>query len=273
MSKIDLTSKEWCELVFEGKNKKYGAYKLRQESTGRHVKALIAVLVLALLVFFLPSLISVVFTPKEEDRIIVTDVTELSNLEEPEEPEEVEEPVEPEYIPPPPEVIQTIKFTPPVITEQEVAPEEEMKTMEEVTTSEAVVGAQDQTEGLTANEADLDKLNEIVDAPPVENKPYDYVEQMPQFPGGDKEMLSFISQNLRYPAAAQENGIQGRVIVRFVISTTGEVTNVTIARSLDPICDKEAIRVIKMMPKWIPGKQNGNAVSVNYSVPVVFKLI
>ena len=106
-----------------------------------------------------------------------------------------------------------------------------------------------------------------------EEKPYEAVEQMPTFPGGETELMKFIRDNLKYPVIAQENGIQGRVILRFVVSKTGTIDNVTVLRSLDPTCDKEAIRVVKSMPKWIPGKQNGNNVPVYFTLPVVFKLL
>ena len=87
-----------------------------------------------------------------------------------------------------------------------------------------------------------------------------------------KRTLSFIAKNLRYPTIAQENGIQGKVFVRFVVSATGDVKDVKVMRSLDPYCDKEAIRVIQSLPKWIPGKQNGRNVPVYYTVPITFKL-
>lgn len=106
-----------------------------------------------------------------------------------------------------------------------------------------------------------------------DEKPYEAVEQMPTFPGGETELMKFIRDNLKYPVIAQENGIQGRVILRFVVSKTGAIDNVTVLRSLDPTCDKEAIRVVKSMPKWIPGKQNGNNVPVYFTLPVVFKLL
>lgn len=95
---------------------------------------------------------------------------------------------------------------------------------------------------------------------------------MPQFPGGDKELLSYIAKNLHYPVIAAENGIQGKVFVRFVVSATGKVEDVTVVRSLDPNCDKEALRVICSLPQWIPGKQNGRNVPVYYTVPITFKI-
>ena len=106
-----------------------------------------------------------------------------------------------------------------------------------------------------------------------EDRPYDAVEQMPTFPGGEAELMKFIRDNLRYPLTAKKEGIQGRVILRFVVTKTGAIDNITVLRSLDPACDEEAIRLIKSMPRWIPGKQNGNNVPVYYTLPVVFKLM
>ena len=103
-------------------------------------------------------------------------------------------------------------------------------------------------------------------------KPYTTVEQMPSFVGGESEMQRFISQNLKYPIVAQEAGIQGRVTVRFVVSRTGDIEDIEIMRNLDPSCDREAIRVIKSMPRWVAGKQNGKEVSVYFTLPIVFRI-
>ena len=103
-------------------------------------------------------------------------------------------------------------------------------------------------------------------------KVYQLVEQMPQFPGGDKALVEFIERNLQYPIEQYESSIQGKVIVHFIINSTGKVSNPEILRSLDRGCDKEAIRVIKLLPKFIPGKQNGQNVAVWYTLPVTFKL-
>jgi len=266
MSKIDLTSKEWCELVFEGKNKEYGAYELRQSSTKRHYTALIIVVALALVLFSLPTLIDIV-TPKE-DHLVVTEVTTLSDLQEPDEMKEEAQKIE---APPPPPLKSSIKFTAPVITKEEIHENDEIKTQDEVIKSEFTVGVHD-VEGTDEEQGKLlEEINEIAQV----EKIYDHVsvEQLPQYPGGDKAMREFIIKNLRYPTVAQENGIEGKVYVRFIVSKTGEVTSVEVIKSVHPLCDKEAIRVIQLMPKWIPGKNNGNPVSVIYSMPVVFKLL
>lgn len=112
----------------------------------------------------------------------------------------------------------------------------------------------------------------VTQAPVEEEKVFDMVEQMPTFPGGQAELLSFIGKNLKYPTIAQENGTQGRVICQFIVGKDGTVRDVQVVKSLDPYCDKEAIRVIRSMPRWIPGKQNGKPVTVKYTVPITFRL-
>ena len=103
-------------------------------------------------------------------------------------------------------------------------------------------------------------------------KVYDIVEQMPSFPGGPAELMKWLSSHVQYPAIAIESCIQGRVIVAFIVEPDGSVSNAKLMRSIDPSIDQEALRVVRQMPKWIPGKQNGAAVRVKYNVPVIFKL-
>ena len=118
-------------------------------------------------------------------------------------------------------------------------------------------------------------VNAPVAAPVVEeedNVVFQVVETMPSFPGGDADLFKFLSTNVKYPVIAQENGIQGRVICQFVVNKDGTIVDVEVVRSVDPSLDKEAIRVIKSMPKWSPGKQRGKPVRVKYTLPVNFKL-
>ena len=103
-------------------------------------------------------------------------------------------------------------------------------------------------------------------------KPFDVVEQMPQFPGGMKELMTFLSENVRYPEAAHKTGVQGRVIANFVVEKDGSITEAKIVKSVSPELDAEALRVINSMPNWIPGRQNGEAVRVKYTIPVTFQL-
>lgn len=106
----------------------------------------------------------------------------------------------------------------------------------------------------------------------VKDKPLTSVEQMPLFPGGEEALIKFFRDNIHYPTSAALAKTEGRVIIRFVVRKTGNVTDVEVLRSLDPACDKEAVRIVKMMPKWIPGKQSGQNVSTYFVVPIVFKL-
>jgi TonB family protein len=101
---------------------------------------------------------------------------------------------------------------------------------------------------------------------------FDVVESMPQFPGGDMALHQFIGNNLIYPVKAQESGIQGRVILQFEIDEKGEIHNIVVVRSISKELDEEAIRILKSMPKWIPGKQRGKAVKVKYTLPISFRL-
>lgn len=106
----------------------------------------------------------------------------------------------------------------------------------------------------------------------ADNKIYDVVEEMPQFPGGPSAMFEYLSKSIHYPKEAEEKVIQGRVIVNFVVEPDGSISNVKVSKSVDPLLNKEAVRVVESMPHWIPGKQNGNAVRVKYTAPVTFKL-
>ena len=137
-----------------------------------------------------------------------------------------------------------------------------------------------ETESIEVNTED-DKETEVVIAAPVEAQQEEeeeevvfvIVESMPEFPGGQQALFKFLSENVKYPVIAQENGIQGRVICQFVVNKDGSIVDVEVVRSGgDPSLDKEAIRVIKSMPKWKPGKQLGKPVRVKYTVPVNFKL-
>ena len=104
------------------------------------------------------------------------------------------------------------------------------------------------------------------------NMVYDVVEVMPQFPGGQTAMLQYMMKNIKYPKQAMKEGIQGRVTVSFIVEKDGRVSNVRLLRSVQPLLDKEAIRVVKSMPKWSPGKQKGKPVRVRFNLPVMFKL-
>jgi len=133
--------------------------------------------------------------------------------------------------------------------------------------------AQNRSENERRNRVLLADIKDTLKHEEIDDKVYCYVtEQNPQFPGGDKALLDFINKNLKYPESAIKADIHGKVMLRFVITITGEVEKVEIIRSLQPDCDKEAIRIIKLLPKFIPGKQSGKPVSVWYNLPVTFKM-
>lgn len=120
---------------------------------------------------------------------------------------------------------------------------------------------------------------EIVAAPvaaPIQEEDeqviFQVVEEMPHFPGGEQALMKWLSENIRYPVIAQENGIQGRVICQFVVNTDGSIVDIQVVRGVHPSLDEEAVRVIKSMPKWVPGKQRGKPVRVRFTLPINFKL-
>lgn len=270
MAKIDLSSAEWCDLIFNGKNKAYGAYKMRENSPKRHNIAVVLVIVIALVGFSIPTLVKLA-TPKQKE--VMTEVTTLSQLEEPEVKQEEMKRVEP-VAPPPPALKSSIKFTAPVIKkDEEVRDEDEIKSQKELTQTKVAISIADVRGNDEANGKDIADLKQVITQAPVEEeKIFDMVEQMPQFPGGDAELLKYIADHLKYPVIAAENGVQGRVICQFIVGKDGKVRDVKILKTLDPYCDKEAVRVMATMPHWIPGKQNGKAVAVKYTVPITFRL-
>ena len=269
MAKVDLTSQEWCDLIFEGRNKEYGAYKMRARAARRLNFSVVLVIVIAAVGFSIPRLITMVTPEKKE---VMTEVTTLSQLEEPEVKQEEVQKVQP-VAPPPPALKSSIKFTAPVIKkDEEVADEDQMKSQEELTESKVTISIADVQGTDEEGGVLVEDLKQVVTEAPVEEEVFDMVEQAPQFPGGQAELMSWLGKNIRYPVIAQENGIQGRVVCQFVVGSDGSVRDIKVVRSLDPSCDKEAVRVIQSMPKWIPGRQNGKAVSVRYTLPVTFRL-
>jgi len=270
MSKIDLVAGDWVDLVFEGKNQAYGAYKLRKGTTKRNIIAMISILAAAVVVFSVVAIKSVI--EANRGKVDVTQVTELSQINQPKKKAEVKQKPKVDVE----RVKSSVKFTAPVIKrDDQVKPEDEIKTQEEIMSTKTAIGALD-VKGNDDAAGEVLKIKEAVaqpePKPEVETKIFEVVEQMPQFPGGDAALMKFLSENVKYPVVAQENGVQGRVVISFVVERDGSITDVKVARSVDPSLDREAARVVKSMPNWIPGKQNGSAVRVKYNVPVSFRL-
>lgn len=271
MAKIDLNSEAWCNLVFENKNKDYGAYRLRLSSGKRHATAMLFIIILAVLVISGTYIMKMVSeSMKQKD--VMAEVTTLTKLPPAEKKENNENVKKIETAPPPP-LKSSIKFTPPVIKkDEEVNDEDEIKSQEELLAVKTGISVKDVVGTDEVHGKDISEVREVAQEAPKEEEPFLLVEQMPQFPGGEKAMMNFINKNIVYPPIVLENGIQGKVVVRFVVSKTGSIEKVEVLKSIDPECSKEAVRVIKMMPKWIPGKQNGTPVPVYFILPVIFRL-
>ena len=281
MAKIDLYDPKWVEMVFAGKNKEYGAYQLRKGTSGRNIKALLILVIAAALVGgFLAW--KVIEQKQAEEQQAYMEAMELAKLQQQAKKEEKKkEPVKPkvEMKKEIPVARETQKFTAPVIKKDELVKEENQVKQMDKLDDKVAVGTENK-EGVKDRTVE-DVRNDIaVAAPPpppapkpeVATKVFDVVEEMPSFPGGQGALMSYLASNIKYPVVAQENGVQGRVIVSFVVERDGSISDVRVARSVDPSLDREAQRVVKSMPRWSPGKQNGSTVRVKYTVPVVFRL-
>lgn len=277
---VDLSSQEWRDLVFEGKNKDFGAYVLRRDSVSRHNKSMLVLLIIFAIVAVLAIVVKTVQERAAEAR--PEDVTEQTIVEMPveeveetpeEEPQKFEEQELEQVVQE--ELLNTQKVTEVLIADDEEV-EEEFKSQDEIKEDDRAMGAVNEDRGvddiINAQEHKEVVVVEEKAPEPEPDKVFDAVEQPPQFPGGDAALLKYISDNLRYPQLAIENNIQGRVVVQFVVTKTGQVGEVKVVRSKDPDLDKEAVRVVKTIPRFQPGKQNGNAVNVWYTLPITFKL-
>lgn len=274
----NLNSSEWCDIIFDGKNKSYGAFELRQSSSKRHILAFGVVVLFAIAVSALPTIMSTInaatarYNSAGIDDIYTTTAIEVENKL----PEaEIAKPEMPE----PPKFVKMTKFVPPTVVHDEEAPEEtEMVNMSDVAKGDDAIGVFNVKEGSTDADAvrktfETDVVGDGTGgAAPKEPEILIHAQFMPQFPGGESEMYKYIYDNIKYPTVDQEMGTQGKVTLRFVVTKTGEISDIQLLKGISPTCDKEAIRVLKGMPRWIPGKNNGVAVPVYFTMPIVFKL-
>lgn len=276
---VDLSSKEWCDIVFDGKNKEYGAYQLRATSVKRHTKALLSVvIVLALILTAIILVMTGVFKSADEDINAKNEQEEVIMAPEdiPEEEEQMDIPEQkPEEVQAEEEVAATQAVTEVKIVET-VDKDREVKDQEQVLENTAQLGADDHK---GVEDVNRDRVvKEVVEEKPVE-KPKEegplsvaMVEQKPSFPGGETAMYKWLQDNIIYPAAASEEGVQGKVTVQFIVEKDGSITHVQVVRGKHPALDAEAARVIRKMPRWTPGRNNGQPVRVTYHLPVQFKL-
>jgi protein TonB len=270
-----MESKYWKmqldDIIFESRNKSYGAYALRQSYGKRMKRGVIGGLAVFALLISSP-LIATRLTPTKVDLDVTPiDMTDIV----PDKPKDDLVPPPPPPPPPPPKQIATVRFVPPIVT-LEAETEPPMPNPADIT-----VNVANQTQEGENREAFVPAVvtpvapppDEPVVAKPVEDKTVHLiVEQVPEFPDGTKAMFKWLSDNVKYPPIARENGIEGTVYVGFVVGKDGSIQNVQIKRGISGGCNEEAVRVVQAMPAWKPGRQNGKAVNVAFTLPIKFKL-
>lgn len=280
MSKVDLKSRDWCELVFEGRNKEYGAYELRAKSGQRQVKGIIAILILiaaiAVLVGIKMAADSIMANSRDRDAELATELSQLKK----DEPVQKKEEIKQEYEQPEVQKVAvkaSIQFTVPEIVDV-VDESKKMKNQEELNRSNISIASQDY-EGDVNGKGTIDDLKDNQQAggnqaaPEEDSKIYTIVETPASFPGGEAALLNYVNSHLKYPAIAQEEGIQGKVVLKFVVLENGNVGQVQVVQSLESHCDQEAIRVVKSLPRFSPGKQQGKPVKSWFTLPIRFQLM
>jgi protein TonB len=256
----DAINPDRTEIVFEHRNKAYGAYLLRKDYQRNISKALITSVVLFTIGVSAPVIMRLISGAAKSDKTEQVEV--VVDLKEPP-PIDKNEPSPPPP-PPPPPTIETVKFTPPVVVDHEV--EEAPPPQEKLSETNVGVVTQAGEEGAT------ELPPEPVVADPDEGKVFQFVQEPPTFPGGEELLYKYLGSNIKYPPLARENGITGKVFVSFIVDTDGKITEAKVLRSLGGGCDEEALRVVKSMPNWKPGKNNGHTVKVQYNLPINFKL-
>jgi protein TonB len=270
ISKFDLYKAEWLDLVFEDRNKNYGAYELRQSYGGNMVKAMG-------ITFFGVGLLcaaTIIFKPAAStQRIIVVDNTpKIITIKPPVEAVKKIEPpapVKPLKAQTPAPIIQTTRDVPPVVVVDAKA--------EKPVINDKITGAVGQTNtlGKPGTSSDMPEVSQGTGSTPDPGNTVfspSGIDVMPEPVGGINAWSKFLNKNLRFPPAAQEEGISGRVILSFIIEKDGTLTNITVDRPAGHGFDEEALRVLKLAKAWKPGMQNGQPVRVKYSIPINFQL-
>ncbi|HPM19125.1 MAG: TonB family protein [Bacteroidales bacterium] len=259
MAKEKIIAPPFDDIVFENRNKEYGAYRLRK----KYKRNVIISMLIAVIIFSTAIIIPYLNAKAAESRARARAEREveikMENLDQP--TEQVAPPPPPP--PPPQEAVQQSRYVPPVVVDS-VKPEEAAQLM---TADQAQVEVRDEEVIEFVQE-----VKEEVKEEEPEAEPFVVVEEMPMFPGGDAALLQFIAEHTQYPEVAKENNIQGKVIVRFCVTSKGTVDRVSVLKGVDPELDKEAMRVVTTLPPFKPGKQGGIPVPVWYMVPINFTL-
>lgn len=271
MSKLDIFRKEWLEVVFADKNKTYGAYQLRKSNGANTSRALIIGSIIFIVLFFSPKIYSLIKGSMDhEDEQLKAQEVILA----PPPPVDPKTPPPPPVEPPPPKVDQ-VKMPPPIV-KPDIEVRDEPPTVEKL--KEADPGQRDIKGDPTA---EINIAEPVGEGPKKEaavavddNKVYDFVsiEKQPEYPGGIAKFYKYLGGAIKYPPMAQENNVQGKVFLSFVVEKDGKLTDIQVTRGLGSGTDEEAIRVLKASPRWNPGIQNGKPVRVKYNINVNFTL-
>jgi periplasmic protein TonB len=264
--KLDLFKSQWLDLVFEGRNKGYGAYVLRKENPKTSIKALVGGALFVTACLAAPILIKMIPNATDKNDTLDEKVV-LVNIEKPK--DNIPKPPPPPPEPPKPK-IDEVKFVKPKVVEKEKVVEE-IKTIEEL--KDKNIAAKDQKGDDKAEividtpTGDADKGAEIVD-----NNVYSSagIEVQPEFPGGAAGFAKYVQKNYRTPEV--EEDLKGRVFVEFVVEKDGSLTDIKVIRDLGFGTGAEAIRMLKSAPKWKPGVQNGKTIRVRYSLPIMLEI-
>jgi len=285
MSKVDLASRDWCEMVFEGRNKEYGAYRHRANKGKFQLRAIIIViLMIAAIVAFIFAKSAVEAAINKGKDIEIETTVQLQELkkDEPKKEEKKREEPKLEYEKPLEKVAvkSSIQFTvPKIVDDANVDHSKELKTQDELTKSKFAIASQDYINETGGTGINIDDLKENQQAggtsvPPKEPEVVDnaIVEVPATYPGGEAALLSFVSKNLVYPAIAQEQELQGTVILRFKVDVDGSVSAVKIEKSLSRECDEAAADVVRKLKRFVPAKQQGHPVPVWFRLPIRFRI-
>ncbi len=258
MAKEKIRVPAFDDIVFEIRNKEYGAYKLRKKYNRNVLIAMLIGVIIIATAVITPYLNAKALESKAKRAERQVEI-KLENLDTP------NETVVPPPPPPPPpqDAVQQARYVPPVVVDS-IKPEEAVKLM---TADDAQVEVQN--EEVVEY---VEPVKEEVQEEEAEPEPFVVVEEMPMFPGGDAALLAYIAEHTNYPEVAKENNIQGRVIIRFCVTSKGGVNQVSVLKGVDPELDAEAIRVVNSLPAFKPGKQGGKPVPVWYMVPITFTL-
>ncbi len=278
MNSEEILKADMLDLIFDGRNKSYGAYDMRKRYPKAVGKALLVGVFLALAILGYSVLKDRFADFLADDTEVVVD---LADLAPPPPMDETKPPPPPPPEAPPPPERASVQYVPPVIKEV-VAKEVELATVEDLKEKDPGVKTVEGDPNAKVNintDADINpglieatEKKVVVDIPD-ENKVFTVVEQQPEFPGGQGAMYKWIGENLKYPSEARSNGLQGKVIMQFTVEKDGSISSVKIIRDgVGGGSGDEAARVVKKMPRWKPGRQNGKSVRVQYTLPVTFKL-